>query len=52
VSGDYSSNKKRELKNYWLNRYNNRITYLGEATKKYNCHTYAWHLSKEEERYG
>jgi hypothetical protein len=34
------------LKNYWLSFYSNKISYVGEATKKYNCHAYAWHITE------
>jgi hypothetical protein len=46
VSADYTSSQKNDAKNYWLNKYSNRITYMAEATYKYNCHAYAWHISE------
>lgn len=46
VSGDYSDWDKAEAARYWLNYYNNRITYAGEATHAYNCHAYAWYCSE------
>ena len=46
VSGDYSASDKKYLKNYWLNYYSNRIVFIGEATRSYNCHAYAWHVSE------
>ncbi len=46
VGTDYNSSEKNELKNYWLNYYNNRITFKGEATYAYNCHAYAWYCSE------
>ncbi len=46
VSGDFTSQQKQDSKNYWLNYYNNRITFMDEATLSYNCHGYAW--EKEE----
>lgn len=46
VSGDYSSSDKEYLKNYWLNYYSNRIIFISEATRSYNCHAYAWHVSE------
>jgi hypothetical protein len=41
---DFTTTEKNDIKNYWLNYYNNEISYIGEATKKYNCHAYAWHV--------
>lgn len=35
-----------ELKKYWMSVYNNRIEFLSEATNKYNCHVYAWHMTE------
>ena len=46
VSGELTSSEKNELKNYWLDYYNNRITFAGEATYEYNCHAYAWYCSE------
>jgi len=46
ISGDLTSTQKNDAKNFWLNCYNNRIGYLDEATYKYNCHAYAWHISE------
>ena len=46
TSSDYTTNQKNDAKNFWLNCYNNRITYEGEATYQYNCHAYAWHVSE------
>ena len=34
------------MKNELLNRYNNRIIYVSEATWSFNCHAYAWYLSE------
>jgi hypothetical protein len=41
TSADLTSTQKNDSKNFWLNCYNNRITFVGEATYKYNCHGYA-----------
>jgi hypothetical protein len=46
TSGDYPPATKDYLRDYWLDFYDNRITYLGEATYSYNCHAYAWHISE------
>lgn len=46
TGGELSSSEKNELKNDWLNNYNNRITLKGEATSAYNCHAYAWYCSE------
>ena len=41
VSGDWTEEYKDSIKSYWLNAYNS-ITFIDEATCKYNCHAYAW----------
>lgn len=41
---DWDSTRKVEIRDYWEDYYDNRITYKGEATKKYNCHSYAWNV--------
>jgi hypothetical protein len=46
VSSDFTTGEKNDLKNYWLSYYDNRIEYIAEATLKYNCHAYAWHISE------
>ena len=46
VGDDLSATEKNDIKNLWLNYYNHEIEYLGEATYKYNCHAYAWHMTK------
>lgn len=46
VSGELTNSKKEEWKDFWLNYYDNRITYAGEATHSYNCHAYAWYVSE------
>ena len=46
ISGDLTPAQKNDAKNFWLNCYNDRIIYMGEATYKYNCHAYAWHVSE------
>jgi hypothetical protein len=43
VSGDLTPQQKLDSKNFWLQCYNYRITYINEATRTYNCHGYAWH---------
>lgn len=45
ASADLTQQQKNDIKNFWLNCYNNRITYINEATYKYNCHGYAWYVS-------
>jgi hypothetical protein len=46
VSGELTAQQRNDLKNHWLYIYNNRITFLGEATWSYNCHAYAWHTTE------
>lgn len=46
VSRDLTSDQKLQMKNELLNRYNNRIIYVSEATWSFNCHAYAWYLSE------
>jgi hypothetical protein len=46
TSNDMTSTQKNDYKNFWLNCYNNRIIFKGEATYSYNCHAYAWHISE------
>lgn len=43
---DYTQTQKDSIKDYWLRRYNYRITFIAEATRKYNCHGYAWSVSE------
>lgn len=42
--GEMSSAEKANDKDYLMSEYKN-ITFLDEATWKYNCHGYAWHIS-------
>ena len=46
VSGDFTVQQKLDEKNYWLQYYNNRITFVSDATRSYNCHAYAWHIKE------
>lgn len=46
VSGDLTSTQKTQSKNFWLSCYNNRISYISEATYSYNCHAYAWYTTE------
>lgn len=46
TSSDYTTNQKNDIKEFWLECYNDRITYKGEATYQYNCHAYAWRVSE------
>jgi hypothetical protein len=46
ISGEYTNQQKLDLKNYWLSYYNDRITFVDEATRTYNCHAYAWHVKE------
>jgi len=46
IGVDYTTQQKNDRKDYWLSFYNNRIEYIAEATHKYNCHAYAWHVSE------
>jgi len=41
--------EKDSLKDVWLKYYNYRITFISEATRSYNCHAYAWHVSEGED---
>ncbi len=41
--------EKATLKDYWLWYYQNRITFISEATRTYNCHGYAWHVSEGQD---
>lgn len=45
VSGEYSSTEKAEIKNYVMNSYDifTQLYAGGDATVKYNCHSYAWY---------
>jgi PKD-like domain len=43
---DWTQSEKAAAKAYYLNYYNNRIIFMGDATKTYNCHAYAWHMSE------
>ncbi|MDP2338360.1 MAG: hypothetical protein Q8N05_18295 [Bacteroidota bacterium] len=49
---DWTTTEKSDKKNYWLQYYGNRISYEGEATKKYNCHAYAWYVSEGVMKFG
>ncbi|MBA7511125.1 hypothetical protein ES705_03116 [subsurface metagenome] len=42
--------EKATLKDYWLWYYQNRITFISEATRTYNCHGYAWHVSEGQDK--
>jgi hypothetical protein len=46
IAGELSSYWKNYWKNYWLDYYDNRISYLSEATYTYNCHSWAWWMSE------
>jgi hypothetical protein len=46
TSTDIPQDEKDFLKDYFLNKYENCITYVSEATAKYNCHAYAWYVSE------
>jgi len=46
IGSDFSPKQKNDLKDYWMNKYLN-IKFEGEATKKYNCHAWAWAESTE-----
>ena len=41
-SGDWNTAQKDSLKNYYLWYYGNKVSCVGEATFKYNCHTFTW----------
>lgn len=45
TSGEWTSSQKEALKNQTLAEHPN-ATFLSEATRTYNCHGYAWHLSE------
>lgn len=40
------SNEWGELKTELINRYNNRIVFVSDATWSYNCHAYTWYISE------
>ncbi|MCM1504519.1 MAG: hypothetical protein NC127_04925 [Muribaculum sp.] len=44
VQIDFTSSEKADLKSRVQNEYHAEV--LDEATRKYNCHAYAWHMSK------
>lgn len=50
IGGDYTNSQKQQYKEYYLAYYNNRIIYVDEATRSYNCHAYAWHVSEGGEK--
>ena len=41
--------EKDTLKEYYLWYYDNKITFISEATRSYNCHGYAWHVSEGQD---
>ena len=43
VFPDYTQNEKDNIRQYVENSYN--ATVVSDATRKYNCHGYAWHMS-------
>jgi len=43
---ELTDKQKEDSKDYWLGYYNWRIQFKGEATRTYNCHGYAWHVSE------
>lgn len=47
-SYELTSTQKQAALNYCNTYYGNRLTCLGEATNKYNCHGYAWHMIENE----
>lgn len=49
IDDELTQEKKEALKTYWLDYYDNRITYVDEATRKYNCYAYAWYMSDGHE---
>ncbi len=52
VSGEYSSTEKAEIKNYVMNSYDIFTQlYAGDATVKYNCHSYAWYSQAINNQY-
>ena len=46
TSADLTTTEKNDLRDGWLEYYDNRITFLTEATKTYNCHAFAWRVSE------
>ena len=46
---ELTDSQKIASKNYWLDYYQNRITFISEATRTYNCHGYAWHVSEGQD---
>lgn len=52
ISGEYSSTEKAEIKNYVMNSYDIFTQlYAGDATVKYNCHSYAWYSQAINNQY-
>ena len=45
TSGEYSSSQIIAIKDAELSAHPN-VTFLGDATRSYNCHGYAWYLSE------
>ena len=45
VGEDYTQEYKQSINNDILNNYDD-VEILGDATKKYNCHGYAWHMTE------
>jgi hypothetical protein len=45
VLQDFTQDYKQSINNEILNNYDD-VEILGDATKKYNCHGYAWHMTE------
>lgn len=44
IGTDFTDAYKEARKNYYLNFYGYRISFIGDATRKYQCYTYAWDI--------
>lgn len=45
TSGEWTTSQKSSIKSQTLNDYPT-VTFLDDATRTYNCHAYAWHLTE------
>ncbi len=45
ISSDYSSGEKSSYRSYTISHYPG-VSIVDEATRKYNCHAYAWHITQ------
>ena len=43
ISGDYNCTQQQQIQNSFMSSYDIEQLYKGDATYKYNCHSYAWY---------